>query len=629
MKKWLSLFILVLFVSQAFAGVALAQTTTAGAKGYGGEVTVEVTVEDGVIVSVTADVSTETPALGGLAAEKLPAMIVEAQSVAIDGVSGATVTSTALLAAAKEALLAAGLSEADITKVPEADATAKETSYLSADVVVVGAGGAGMSAAVEALKGGSTVIVIDKMPTLGGNTRYAGSSFNAAIQERVLEQVMPENQMIMIKDMLALEPHDEYVAEWQKTLQAEIDAYEAANSTYLFDSVTLHKLQTYIGGDYVANPVLVNQLSENAPWGFEFLKDLGAVWNVTVGSVVGSMWNRSQYPDPTAKWGAGGAAFVLPQIEYAQSNGATLLVEHEATELIVKDGRIAGVKGITSDGTPFEFSASKGVVMATGGFSANIEMRQHYNTMWETLDETILTTNLPSSMGDGIVMSEAVGASLIDMEWIQMVPADVPGKSITGNIENCIFINNDGLRFINEDGRRDELSKAIMTQGVGNAWRMYDGHTITDLLGGKNTYTGADIEEMIDNQYVFASDTVEGLAEQMGIDPAVLVATVNNYNEHVASGKTDDLGRNLFVNPLNKAPYYVAACIAMCHHTMGGLEINENCQVLDTEGNVIPGFYAAGEVTGGIHGANRLGGNAIADIIVHGRIAGQNIAEEN
>lgn len=644
MKKPVGLIAFILIASLLFSGytqqiaaisttatkTAQSKTASASAPGYGGDVTVEVTVQDGKILSVAVVKNSETPALGGIAIEKLPSMIVETQSVALDTVSGATRTSEALLSAAKKALLAAGMSEEVITKsVAAAKAASSETKYLSADVVVVGAGGAGMSAAVEALKAGSTVIVIDKMPTLGGNTRFAGSSFNAAIQERVVSQEMPANQLVVIEELLTLEPHDEYMAEWQETLWSEFDAYKAAGHTYLFDSPSLHKMQTYRGGDYVGNPLLINQLCENAPLGIEFLSELGAVWNDVVGSVVGSVWNRSQYPDPTTKWGPGGSAFVLPQVEYAEQNGATLLVEHEANELIVKDGRVAGVKGVTTDGTPFEFTATKGVVMATGGFAANVEMRQKYNTMWDTLDETIMTTNLPSSTGDGIVMGEAVGANLVGMEWIQMVPADTPGKSITGNIENCIFINNEGKRFVKEDGRRDELSKAIIEQGAGNAWRMYDGHTIVDLLGGKNTYTGADIEEMIDNQYVFASDTVEGLAEQMGIDPATLVATVNDYNKHVADKTTDALGRNLFVEPLNKGPYYVTMCIAMCHHTMGGLEINTNCQVIDTNGNIIPGFYAAGEVTGGVHGGNRLGGNAIADIIVHGRIAGQNIALES
>jgi len=170
------------------------------------------------------------------------------------------------------------------------------------------------------------------------------------------------------------------------------------------------------------------------------------------------------------------------------------------------------------------------------------------------------------------------------------------------------------------------MSKAILEQGTHNTKRIYDGHTIVDLLDGISTFTSLPVDEMVDNEFLFKGETLEELATNMGIDPATFVATVEDYNAHVLSGEKDALGRVQFEKPLDKGPFYASTVIAKVHHTMGGIEINTNAEVLDTNGNVIPGLYAAGEVTGGVHGTNRLGGNAILDLIVYGRIAGANAA---
>ena len=229
-------------------------------------------------------------------------------------------------------------------------------------------------------------------------------------------------------------------------------------------------------------------------------------------------------------------------------------------------------------------------------------------------------TNLPCATGDGIGRATAVGANLVGMEWIQLVTGGV--GSFTASIANNIYVNAEGERFVAEDSRRDVLSGAVLAQEGSFFWLLSDAKTVWDLMGGKD-YTGRTLEQMKERGVVEA-DTIEELAAQMGCDPEKLQASIDQHNKAVTGEEADPFGRQLYEYTFDKGPYYASKGNAKVHHTMGGIEINANCEVLDTNGNVIPGFYAAGEVTGGIHGSNRLGGNAIADVVVFGRVAGQN-----
>ena len=609
----------VLLMLSMLLSVACAQETTATAKGFGGDVTVTVTVTDGKIEKVAAEGANETSGIGTNALEQLPGKIVEAQSVAVDAVAGATVTSNALLTAAKEALLAAGMTEEAITKAAEKAPVSTETLEYAADVIVIGAGGAGMSAAYEAINHGASAIVFEKMGAIGGNTLVAGSAMNAAQPTKQATQTMPADRIATIEDFLALEPKHELMAVWQEQLKDELNAYKASGEDYLFDSTAFHKLQTYVGGDYVANPELISVLCDNAIEGVYWLDHLGTTWKDEIVSVYGSTWTRGH--NPTMDLGTAGAGFVYPQRDAFLKNGGELYVNHKVEEIVMENGAAVGVRGTTTEGQPFVAKANKSVILATGGFSANEELREKYNEQWPTL-MGLGTTNPPSSTGDGIIMAEKVGANLVGMGWIQLIPYTT--NALTATIDGVLFLDKDGNRFVAEDERRDVVAAKTIECNDGWFYYTYDRSTIIDEMNGVSIY-GKVINEMGNGETVFYAETVEELAAQSGLDLNTLKATFDAYNASVESG-VDPIGRKNMQRKFGEGPFCLIRSEIMVHHTMGGVEINTDCEVLDTNGNVIPGLYAAGEVTGGLHGSNRLGGNAITDCIVFGRIAGEHAA---
>lgn len=590
------------------------------AQGYGGVIKVSVEVSADKIEKIEIVDHTESESISDQAIETIPANILENQSVNVDTVSGATTTSLGLIEAIKNALLKSGVDESEISQEVQKKEVDSEKIEKEADIVIIGAGGAGLSAAVEAVKLGRSVIVIEKMPQVGGNTILAGSAYNSATPEEQKKVEMSEEELEQIESYIDRETDEALVKTWQENVKADIEAYKAENATYLYDSPDLHKLQTYFGGDMVANPELVNLLGDGALAGREFLSDLGTEWVDSVNAAVGATWKRSF--TPTTKYGVRGSGFVLPQHEFLLENDVEIMLSSKADKLIMDGNKCVGVSGMTDDGQEFMVKANKSVIVATGGFGANVEMRQKYNTHWANLDETIATSNHVGATGDGIVMADDIDASLVDLDWIQLIPTY--GKGVwTAYIENQFYINKEGNRFVKEDGRRDELSGAILKQTDSQIFIISDGDTVVDGVVPTNQRK---VDENIDNEFVFKADTIEELAEQIGVPVENLIKSVESFNKSVTTGD-DEFGRSVFDQEFGKAPFYAGLTSPMVHHTMGGIEINENTQVLNAEGNVIEGLYAAGEVTGGIHGANRLGGNAIADIITFGRIAGQKASE--
>ncbi|HIS01232.1 MAG TPA: FAD-dependent oxidoreductase [Candidatus Excrementavichristensenella intestinipullorum] len=586
--------------------------------GFQGPIKVSVTVSDTAIEQIQVLEQSETAGISDPAFEKIPALILEHQSVAVDAVAGCTNSSRGLIEAVKAALLAAGATEEMISKEIAAQ-EAGELETQTADVVIIGAGGAGMTAAVEALRAGGSVLIVEKMAAVGGNTIAAGSALNAAGSDIQKTGTMAASGVEAIEEKLALEPQCDAMKRWQESVRQDLDAYIASGSNQVFDTPDLHKLQTYVDGDYVGKPELIEILCDNAPKALTFLEDLGMSWKPQITTAVGATWSRSH--QPANVFGGAGSDFVLPQYEFVKANGGVVALEHKAEELMVEDGRVVGVKGVASNGTPFEFRANKSVILATGGFSANVEMRMKYNKFWANLDETVPTSNQPCATGDGITMAEAIGANLYGMEWIQMVPAG--DASLNASIANEMYINADGNRFIAEDERRDVLSGAILAQPGSFCWKVSSAYQAWDIQGGYD-YKGNPIESLVANGKAVVGDTLDELAQAMGVNADNLKAAALAFDKAVAGEEPDALGRKVFEYKMDKGPYYATKSYAKVHHTMGGVEINTDCQVLDTQGNVIPGLYACGEVTGGIHGSNRLGGNAIADIIVFGQIAGQN-----
>lgn len=557
-----------------------AGTYEATVAAHNGDLSVEVVVDENAITSVTILEHNESPSISDAAIERIPVAIVDTQSLAVDTVSGATVTSKAIILAVTEALKLAGGDIEKLSVKSDKVAVKGETKEYTADVVIIGGGGAGLAAAVAAHENGATVIVVEKMSRLGGNTILSGGAFNA------VDPVRQEAQGIE-------------------------------------DSVEKHYTQTFEGGDKQGNPVLIQTLVENAYAGVQWLEAMGMKFNDQVFTVLGGMWPRAHKPSTPL-----GTGFISTYQAYIDANeGIEVLLDTEALELVITDGRVVGVKAESLVGDVV-LNANNGVILATGGFSANNEMLEKYNEIWPSL-AGIKTTNHPGATGDGLVMAEKIGASLIGLSNIQLLPMGDPVTgSLSGNIEqgveNRIFVNKSGNRFVDEGARRDVMTKALFDQEDAWLWVVLDGKNYP-TPEKKNNFNET-IEELIAQGRAFKGDTLEELAAAIGVDPANLVKAVEEFNAAVDSGKADSFGRTLFDTKIDTPPYYAGARVPTVHHTMGGVEINEYTQVLDTNGDIIPGLYAAGEVTGGIHGANRLGGNALADVTVFGRIAGESAA---
>ena len=518
---------------------AMAETFEGVGKGFSGEIKVAATIEGGKLTAVEVLSHGETAGISDPAFAKIPAAIIENQTVAVDTVAGCTFSSNGLIEAVTAAWVASGANLDDISKeVAAAEETAKEMEVKTADVVIIGAGGAGMTAAVEVLRAGGSVIVIDKMAAVGGNTIAAGSALNAAGTDIQKAGIMAASSIDAIEEKLALEPKNETMARWQESVRKDLDAYKASGSNHVFDSLDLHKLQTYVDGDYVGKTELIEILCNGAPQAIKYLEELGTVWDPAITAAVGATWQRSH--QPTRSFGGAGSDFILPQYEFVKANGGEIVLEHKVEELIMEDGRVVGAKGLTSDGTPFEFRANKSVILATGGFGANVEMRQRFNKFWANLDETVPTTNQPCATGDGIALAEGVGANLIGMEWIQMVTA-APSATFTASIANNIYVNANGERFVAEDSRRDVLSGAVLEQPGSFFWLLSDAKTVWDLMGGKD-YTGRTLEQMKERGVVEA-ETIEELAALMGCDPVKLQASIDQHNAALRSFQAlcDDL----------------------------------------------------------------------------------------
>jgi len=299
--------------------------------------------------------------------------------------------------------------------------------------------------------------------------------------------------------------------------------------------------------------------------------------------------------------------------------------------LIVEDGKVVGVKATQTDGTPVTLTATKGVVLTTGGYGANPKMAMEYDNYWGILTDDMPTTNSALLTGDGIVMAKAVNANLVGMGYIQLMPSSQPvtgslGGGLWGSAEDQVFVNKEGKRFVSEYESRDVLSKAALEQTDGIFYIICDQESAGDPQPGAKNGWGNDIDTLIEEGSVLKADTLEDLAKQMGCDPATFVAEIEKYNGFTKTGVDTDFNKVNIGAAIDVGPFYATIRTPSIHHTMGGVQINTNAEVLDTDGNVIKGLYAAGEVVGGIHAGNRLGGNALADVVVFGRIAGASAA---
>ena len=545
-------------------------TYTETGTGFGGEITVTTTVSENKIEDVQITGDHETENIGTFAVQMLGERILAAQSPNVDALTGATVTSNAILGAFKKTLTAAGADMSAFAPAEDKGKALKKYEDLTTDIVIIGAGGAGMTAAINATQAGKDVILVEMMPYAGGNTTKATGGMNAA------------------------ETH------YQKEQGIE-------------DSVEQFVEDTMKGGHDINDRDLVTIMAENSAAGIDWLDSIGAPLP-KISFSGGATNQRIHAPED----GSGvGAYLVTALLKKMDELGIKVMYNTKATDLLSLEGTVNGVMAESDDA--YYTIHSKAVILATGGFGNNQEMIVRYR---DDLEGTV-TTGAPGIMGDGIVMAQAVGADLVDIDQIQLHPTVEQKTSmlITESVrgDGAILVNQDGKRFTDELLTRDKVSAAELAQPGSYAYIIFDQKLREGLKA---------TEKYISTGITVQGDTIEDLAAQIDVDPATLAETLANWNKCVADKNDAEFGRTTGMdNDLSTPPYYAIKIAPGIHHTMGGVHIDTGAHVIDLNGKVIPGLFAAGEVVGGVHGGNRLGGNAVADIVVFGRISSASAVE--
>ena len=584
------------------AGLYKPGTYTATETGYNTEVPMEVsvTVSKDKIEKIEVTKHEETDGIGSSVIEKMPEKIIEAQSTEVDAFTGATETSKALIAAVNACL-----------KEALVNAPAETGGDREVDVVVIGAGGAGMSAAIAASDAGSSVLVLEKNEIVGGNTTRATGGLNAAKTPYQDANEMSQGEYDAIaKKLETVKEKYPDLEELAATVEKQVEDYKANPEGY-FDSEELFLLDTLVGGKDLNDKELAKTLVSNSKDAIEWLKTLDM--DITsVGAFGGASVKRIHRPEVDGKTVPVGS-YLVPRLEKVlKDKNIEILFGTPATELLVEEGKVVGVKA--GDLTV----RAKSVVIATGGFGANLEKVAEIKPELKGF----VTTNVASITGDGIWMAQAIGADVVDIDQIQIHPtveqetASLITEGVRG--DGAILVNQEGKRFVDEVGTRDVVSAAEIAQDGGFGYLIFD----ENMVDNSNV-----LKKYIEKGFTTQGETYEELAKALGIPEDNFAATMETWNQAVANKKDTEFGRTAFTEPLAKAPYYAIKVSPGVHHTMGGVKINPNGEVIGTDGNVIKNLFAAGEVTGGVHGGNRLGGNAVTDIIVFGRIAGEMAAK--
>ena len=608
--------IVIMVITQQNRGSSVMGTGTADGFGGPGAITVTVMLKDGKIADVKAEGPKETPGIGSVAVEKMPAEMVAGNTINVDGVSGATVSSTGILKAAEEALKAAGVNPADFKGASVAKV---EDKTYDTDIVIVGAGGAGMIAAITAADAGKKVVLIEKQAMTGGNSVRASGGMNAANTPEQQSNKFTEEAGVEKTLKTAAEKWSNHpvITELAAKVKAEWDAYKANPNGY-FDRSELMQLDTMIGGHGINDPTLVKTLADNTADAIAWLKTVN-IDLISVGAAGAASVKRIHRPLNEQKKVVSVGGYMIPRLEAAckSRKNITMLMETTAKSIMTdKDGKVSGIEA-ESKGAKITINA-KAVILATGGFGANLKMV----AMLKPELEGFMTTNAPGIDGDGIVMAQELGAAVVDMQQIQIHPTVQYDSSnlITEGLrgDGAILVNTNGKRFIDEVLARDVVSKAEIEQPNSFAYLIIDQKMVDESLL---------IQGYIAKGYSFKGDTYEALAKEINIPADEFVKTMNAWNSYVQNRNDPDFGRTSFINPLDKAPFYAIKVTPGIHHTMGGLRIDGRTRVLKGNGEAIPGLFAAGEVTGGVHGGNRLGGTAVSDFVVYGRIAGQEAAK--
>lgn len=612
MKKLLSM-MLVILMALSLTACSNEKTYKGTARGYSSDIEVSLSLKDNTITKLEVVSSEESADIGEKALPILVDNVLKSNSLDVDVVASATVTSEAFLLACENALKEAGLTKADLSSNGANDGEVK-TETKDVDVVVIGAGGAGMTAAITAAQEGKTVLVLEKAEIVGGNTSRATGGMNAA--KTTFQDNNEFDQASGIEKTLEKAAEYPELRELAGIVAVQFEEYKA-NPVGYFDSPELFMLDTMVGGKNLNNPELVKTMVDNSADAIDWLASLNKAINLTdVSSFGGASVKRIHRPVTDEGKTIPVGSYMIPLLEEnCKDLGIEIITGITAKNLVVENNQVVGVKALSSN-LDLIVNA-KAVVLATGGFAGNLEMVVEYKPELAGF----ITTNAPTIQGDGIVMAKEAGAALVDMEQIQIHPTvhQETSSLITEGLrgDGAILVNQKGERFCDEVGTRDAVSAAEIAQEGSYAYLIVDSKMVekSAVIGG-----------YIKKGFTIGGGDVAELASAIGCDEATLQATLDKWNENVAQGSDAEFGRTSFAKALDTAPYYAIKVAPGVHHTMGGVMINTNTEVLNEAGEVIPGLFAAGEVTGGVHGANRLGGNAVADIVVYGRIAGMNAA---
>ncbi|MGA3415894.1 flavocytochrome c [Lactiplantibacillus plantarum] len=566
-----------LFMLAACSSNNKTQTVEGTGSGKHGDIKVSVKFKGNTIENIKVLHQNENKVLAEPVYSQLKDTIVAKNSTKVDVVSGSTATSNGYIAAVRDAVKKAGITLKAVKVKANADGNKlKKTNNY--DIVVVGSGGAGFSAAIEAKEAGKKVAIIEKMPAVGGNTLISGGEMNA-----------PDNWV-------------------QKKLGIK------------GDSPAKFYKDTMKGGDYLGTPKMVHILANNALGSAEWLRDDIHVQflNDQLFQFGGTSYKRALIPK-----GQSGQELVTKLDKKAKELKIPIYLNTRAKSLIKKNGKVVGVKAQYQGKENVTFNAKKAVILTTGGFGSNVKMREKYN---KDFGPKYKSTDTAGTTGDGITMAQKAGAKLTNMKYIQTYPISNPKTGMISLVadtrfDGAILVNQKGNRFVEELERRDVISKAILNQPGGYTYQIWNDKI--DGISKTKAAHKAEYNELIKEHLLYKADTIDEMAKDFNIDPAALKATIKKVNHYAKTGKDTDFHHRSRMVSLAKGPYYIEKAVPSVHHTMGGLVINDKTEVMDTNGKAIPGLYAAGELTGVIQGSNRLGGNAIADIITFGRIAGK------
>ena len=570
------------------AGIYTPGTYTGTAAGKNGDVKVEVTFSANAIDSVKVVEHSETAGISDGAIENIPAAIVENQSLAVDTVSGATITSDAILKAVADAVAQAG-GDVEALKNAAAPAGEKEAKELSADVIVVGGGGAGMAAATRLAQLGKSVILVEKSGFLGGAISVSGG-----------------NQVVMGSQLQI----DNGVAD--DSVESMVADFEA-------------------NGANKNNKEILTLFAENVGATTDWLvANCGVTFEEGLHQLGEYSHNRE------LAYTGGGAGFAEAMRKAVEEAGVQVLLNTKAESLIADNGTVTGVKAASSDA---DYTLTAGdVVLATGGYGANKDM---------LTDEmkSALYYGPASSTGEGIQMAQAVGAQTANMEYGKRYPNGIEvsegmaKSTIAGNIVgwtmSAILVNKDGNRVVNEKASNRTILEEELKQEGGELYLLLDAETF-EAWKAKLAPAGisdADIEKYLEangtTTPVFAhGETLEEAAAAAGINADNLKATVEKYNGFVAKGSDDDFGRaaTYLTKTIGEGPYYIVEQKPRFATTMGGLVINTSMQVLNEAGEPISGLYAAGENCGQVMGDDSPSGANNAWALTSGKLAAYAIA---